>query len=41
MAFQDDLSKVSVSRLRASGLVTPEMTEFVVRFGDVAQSVGV
>jgi hypothetical protein len=30
---------VSVSRLRALGLITPEMAEFVVRFGDVTQSV--
>jgi hypothetical protein len=40
-AFQDDLPSVSVSRQRALGLITAEMTEFVVRFGDVAQFVGV
>jgi hypothetical protein len=39
--FQDDLPSVGVSRLRASGLITPGTTEFIVRLGDVEQTVGV
>ena len=39
--FQDDLPAVRMPRLRAFGVVTPEMSEFVVRLGDVVQSVGV
>jgi hypothetical protein len=35
------LPVISISRLRALGLVTAEMTEFVVRIGDVEQVVGV
>lgn len=38
---QDDLLIIGVSRLRATGLISPEMNEFVVRLGDVEQSVGV
>jgi hypothetical protein len=38
-AFQDDLPAVRIPRLRALGLVTPEMNEFVVRFGDVVKIV--
>jgi hypothetical protein len=38
---QDDLPVISISRLRALGLVTPEMTEFLVRIGEVEQTVGV
>jgi hypothetical protein len=37
--FQDDLPAVRIPRLRALGLVTPEMIGFVVRFGDMAQTV--
>ena len=37
--FQDDLPAVRMPRLRALGVVTPEMNEFVVRLGDVVQSV--
>jgi hypothetical protein len=36
----DDLPEVRIPGLRARGLVSPEMNEFVVRLGDVAQSVG-
>lgn len=39
--FQDDLPSISVSRLRALGVVTSETTEFVVRLGGVEQIVGV
>jgi|HubBroStandDraft_6_1064221.scaffolds.fasta_scaffold778682_2 hypothetical protein len=39
--FQEDLLNIGVSRLRASGLISPEMNEFVVRLGDVEQAVGV
>ena len=39
-AVIDDLPEVRIPRLRAVGLVSPEMDEFVVRLGDVAQSVG-
>ena len=31
----------SISRLRAEGVITAEMTGFVVRFGDIEQTVGV
>ena len=37
----DDLRIIGISRLRALGVVTAEMTEFVVRIGDVEQNVGV
>jgi hypothetical protein len=37
----DDLRIIAISRLRALGLVTAEMTEFVVRIGEVEQNVGV
>jgi hypothetical protein len=36
----DELRIIAISRLRATGLITAEMTEFVVRLGDVEQSVG-
>jgi hypothetical protein len=39
--FQDDLPSVSISRLRATGAITAETTRFVVRLGDVEQTVGV
>jgi hypothetical protein len=39
--FTDDLPTVRLPRLRASGVITPETTEFVVRLGDVEQTVGV
>jgi hypothetical protein len=39
--FQDDLPSISISRLRATGVITAETTEFVVRLGDVEQTVGV
>ena len=39
--FIDDLPTVHISRLRASGVITLETTEFVVRLGDVEQTVGV
>jgi hypothetical protein len=39
--FQDDLPAISISRLRAEGVITAETTEFVVRLGDVTQTVGV
>jgi hypothetical protein len=41
VVFQDDLPSISISRLRATRVITPEMTEFVVRLGDVEQTVGV
>jgi hypothetical protein len=37
----DDLRIIAISRLRALGLVTAEMTEYVVRIGEVEQNVGV
>ena len=37
----DGLGRISISRLRALGLVTAEMTEFLVRIGEVEQVVGV
>jgi hypothetical protein len=39
--FQDDLPSISISRFRATGVVTPETTEVVVKFGAVEQTVGV
>jgi hypothetical protein len=39
--FQDDLPVVSISRLRASGVITAETTEFVVKLGDIERTVGV
>jgi hypothetical protein len=39
--FQDELPSLRISRLRATGAVTGKTTEFVVRLGDVEQSVGV
>jgi hypothetical protein len=39
--FADDLPAISISRLRALGVITPETTEFVVKLGDVEQTVGV
>ena len=39
-AYQDDLRVIAISRLRALGIVTAEMTEFLVRIGDVEQNVG-
>jgi hypothetical protein len=41
VVFQDDLPSISISRLRATGVVTAEATEFVVRLCDVEQTVGV
>jgi hypothetical protein len=41
VVFQDDLPSISISRLRATGVITAETTEFVVRLGDVEQTVGV
>jgi hypothetical protein len=39
--FQDDLPSVFISRLRATGVITAEMTEVVVCLGDLEQTVGV
>jgi hypothetical protein len=39
--FQDDLPSISISRFRATGVITPETTQVVVKFGDVEQTVGV
>ena len=39
-ARQDDLRKIAISRLRATGIVTAEMSKFVVCFGDVVVDVG-
>lgn len=39
--FQDDLPAVKISRLRALDLVTAKTTEFLVRLGDIEQSVAV
>jgi hypothetical protein len=39
--FQDDLPSISISRFRATGVISPETTEVVVKFGDVEQTVGV
>jgi hypothetical protein len=39
--FIDDLPFINISRLRAEGTITPARTEFVVRLGDVEQTVGV
>jgi hypothetical protein len=39
--FQDDLPSISISRFRATGVITPETTEVVVKFGDVERTVGV
>ena len=38
--YREDLPAVSISRLRATGAVTPEMTGTVVLLGDVEVSVG-
>jgi hypothetical protein len=38
--FQDDLPSISVSRLRASGIVTPEMTRTTIGIADVEVEVG-
>jgi hypothetical protein len=38
--FQDDLPSIGVSRLRATGVVTAEMTEFVVCLGGLEVEVG-
>jgi hypothetical protein len=40
MVFQDDLPSVSVSRLRATGAVTPEMTRTTIGIADVEVEVG-
>jgi hypothetical protein len=37
---KDDLPQVSISRLRASGVVTPAMTEVTIAFGDEVRTVG-
>ena len=39
--FIDDLRSVSISRLRATGVITVETTEFLVKLGDVEKVVGV
>ena len=39
--YADDLPTISISRLRAEGVITAETSEFVVRLGDVEQIVGV
>jgi hypothetical protein len=39
--FIDDLPLINISRLRAGGVITAATTEFVVRLGDVEQTVGV
>jgi hypothetical protein len=39
--FVDDLPFINISRLRAEGTISPSTTEFVVRLGDVEQTVGV
>ena len=39
--YIDDLPSVSVSRLRAEGLITAETSEFIVRLGDVERVFGV
>jgi hypothetical protein len=39
--FTDDLPAVKISRLRAFDIITAETTEFVVRLGDVEQTVAV
>jgi hypothetical protein len=39
--FQDDLLCVSISRLRALGVITSETTTFRIQLGDVEQTVGV
>jgi hypothetical protein len=39
--FQDDLPSIAIYRLRATGVITAETTEFAVRLGDVEQTVGV
>lgn len=39
--YIDDLPSVSVSRLRAEGLITAENSEFIVRLGDVERVFGV
>jgi hypothetical protein len=39
--YVDDLPTISISRLRAEGVITAETTEFVVRLGDVEETVGV
>jgi hypothetical protein len=38
--YRDDLPVVKVSRLRATGAVTPEMTQTTIRLGDVEATVG-
>jgi hypothetical protein len=40
MVFQDDLLSISVSRLRASGAVTAEMTRTTIGIADVEVQVG-
>jgi hypothetical protein len=39
--FIDDLPTVRIPRLRAEGVITESTTEFVIRLGDVEQTVGV
>jgi hypothetical protein len=39
--YADDLPFIAVSKLRAARVITAETTEFVVRLGDVEQTVGV
>jgi hypothetical protein len=38
--FQDDLPSIGVSRLRATGVITAEMTRAVISVGDVVADVG-
>jgi hypothetical protein len=39
--YTDDLPSVSISRLRAEGVITGETTKFLVKLGDVEQVFGV
>jgi hypothetical protein len=39
--FTDDLPSISISRLRAEGVITPETKTFLVKLGDVEAVVGV
>ena len=39
--YADDLPFINISRLRAEGVITADMAEFVVRLGDVETVVGV
>jgi hypothetical protein len=39
--YRDDLPAVSISRLRATGVITPETTTFLVQLGHVEQNVSI